>query len=95
MPDGTWSLAEAKAKFSELVERARTEGPQHLTKNGKDAAVMLSAEEYQRLKAAGEEQTPGFHDVLFDPTIRGLLTNEEADELFARDKDVVGRPIDL
>jgi hypothetical protein len=29
---GTWSLAEAKAKFSELVERARTEGPQHLTR---------------------------------------------------------------
>jgi prevent-host-death family protein len=92
---GTWSLAEAKAKFSELVERARTEGPQHLTKNGKDAAVMLSAEEYERLKAAGEDQTPGFSEALFDPSIRGLLTNEEADELFARDKDVVGRPVDL
>ena len=95
MPDGTWSLAEAKAKLSEVVERARTEGPQHLTKNGKDSVVVLSAEEYRRLKAAGEEQAPGFHEVLFDSSIRGLLTNEEADELFARDKDVVGRPIDL
>jgi antitoxin Phd len=95
MPDGTWSLAQAKAKFSELVERARTEGPQHLTQNGKDAVVVMSAEAYQRLKAAGEEQAPGFHEALFDPTIRGLLTNEEADELFARDKDVVGRPIEF
>jgi prevent-host-death family protein len=49
MPDGTWSLAEAKAKLSEVVERARTEGPQHLTKNGKDAVVVVSAEDYQQL----------------------------------------------
>jgi hypothetical protein len=56
---------------------------------------MLSAEEYERLKAAAEDQAPGFSEALFDPSIRGLLTNEEADELFARDKDVVGRPVDL
>jgi prevent-host-death family protein len=93
MPDGTWSLAEAKAKFSEVVERARTEGPQHLTKNGKDAAVLVSAEEYRRLREADQEQTPGFSEVLFDPSIR-LFTDAEADELFARDKDI-GRPIDL
>lgn len=93
MPDGTWSLAEAKAKLSEVVERARTEGPQHLTKNGKDAVVVVSAEDYQRLRYAGQQQAPGFSEVLFDPSIR-LFTNEEADALFARDKDI-GRPIEL
>lgn len=48
MADDAWSVAEAKAKFSELVERARAEGPQHITRNGRDAAVVVSAEEWAR-----------------------------------------------
>jgi prevent-host-death family protein len=48
MANGTWSLAEAKAKFSEVVERARTTGPQHVTRNGKDAVVVVSAAEWER-----------------------------------------------
>lgn len=48
MSDGTWSLAEAKAKLSEVVEKARTQGPQHLTRNGKDAVVVVSAVEWER-----------------------------------------------
>jgi len=89
MPDGTWSLAEAKAKFSELVERARTEGPQHLTKNGKDAVVVVSADEYRRLSASGATALPSGKSWL-DPRFR-VLSDEEHAELFARDKDV-GRP---
>jgi prevent-host-death family protein len=46
--DGTWSLAEAKAKFSELVEKARTVGPQHVTRNGKDAVVVVSVAEWDK-----------------------------------------------
>lgn len=48
MSSGTWTVAEAKAKFSELVERARTAGPQTITKNGRTAAVVVSAEEWER-----------------------------------------------
>ncbi len=48
MADGTWGAAEAKAKFSEVMEKAQTEGPQHVTKNGKDAVVMVSAIEWER-----------------------------------------------
>ncbi|HYG25568.1 MAG TPA: type II toxin-antitoxin system Phd/YefM family antitoxin [Caulobacteraceae bacterium] len=48
MADDAWSVAEAKAKFSELVERARTEGPQHITRNGRDAVVVVSAEEWAK-----------------------------------------------
>ena len=48
MADDAWSVAEAKAKFSELVERARAKGPQHITRNGRDAAVVVSAEEWAR-----------------------------------------------
>lgn len=45
-----WQLQAAKQHFSELVERARTEGPQLVTKHGRDAVVVLSAEEYARLR---------------------------------------------
>ena len=48
-----WTLQDAKNKFSEVVERARTQGPQHVTKRGKDAVVILSAEEWSRLKSQG------------------------------------------
>jgi len=49
----TWQLQTAKQHFSELVERARREGPQVVTKHGKDAVVVVSVEEYQRLSKTG------------------------------------------
>jgi prevent-host-death family protein len=44
-----WSVAEAKAKFSEVLERARAEGPQTITRNGRKAAVIVGAEEWERM----------------------------------------------
>jgi prevent-host-death family protein len=44
----TWTVAEAKAKFSEVVEKARVSGPQTITKNGRRAVVVVSAEEWER-----------------------------------------------
>jgi prevent-host-death family protein len=44
----TWAVAEAKARFSELIERAMTDGPQTVTRKGKQAVVVVSAEEWQR-----------------------------------------------
>ncbi len=48
MSAGTWTVAEAKAKFSEVVESARMKGPQTVTKNGRTAVVVVSAEEWER-----------------------------------------------
>jgi prevent-host-death family protein len=48
MSDHNWTVAEAKAKFSEVIESARSLGPQTITKNGRTAAVVVSAEEWQR-----------------------------------------------
>jgi antitoxin Phd len=48
-----WQLQVAKQHFSELVERARGEGPQVVTKHGKEAVVVVSAEEYRRLRREG------------------------------------------
>lgn len=44
----TWKVAEAKARFSELMERALTEGPQEVTRHGKQTVVVVSAEEWER-----------------------------------------------
>jgi len=44
----SWTVAEAKAKFSEIIERAMSEGPQTITRNGRTAAVVVGAEEWQR-----------------------------------------------
>ena len=47
----SWQLQAAKARFSELFRRAQAEGPQYVTRQGKDAVVVLTAEEYERLTA--------------------------------------------
>jgi prevent-host-death family protein len=44
-----WPLQDAKARFSELVRRVRTEGPQHVTVHGRDEVVVIAAEEFRRL----------------------------------------------
>ena len=46
----TWQLQEAKNKFSEVVNKAITEGPQEVSKRGKKAVVILSITEYNKLK---------------------------------------------
>ena len=44
-----WAVAEAKARFSEMIARAETQGPQTITRKGKQAVVVVvSAEEWQR-----------------------------------------------
>jgi prevent-host-death family protein len=47
---GRWPLQDAKARFSKLVRRARSEGPQHVTVHGRDEVVVIAAEEFRRLK---------------------------------------------
>jgi prevent-host-death family protein len=47
---GYWVLQDAKARFSELVRRVRSEGPQHVTVHGRDEVVVIAAEEFRRLK---------------------------------------------
>ena len=45
----SWQLQEAKNKFSKLVEKAQQEGPQFVTKHGKESVVVLSVEEYRKM----------------------------------------------
>ena len=48
MSSQTWTVAKAKAKFSEVIERAMADGPQTITRNGRTAAVIVGADEWQR-----------------------------------------------
>jgi prevent-host-death family protein len=43
-----WTVAQAKAKFSEVIDKARSLGPQTITRNGRKAAVVVAVDEWER-----------------------------------------------
>ena len=65
-----WKLQDAKAHFSEVVRQARELGPQRVTVHGKDAVVILSAEDYARLAPAAAQ--PSLHALLSRSPLRDL-----------------------
>ena len=62
----TWPVQDAKARFSELLEKCLVEGPQTVTKRGAEAAVLVSADEWRRLHAMAR------------PSLKALLLSEQA-----------------
>lgn len=72
----TWQLQAAKQKFSELVERALIEGPQVVTRRGREVVVVLGISEYQRLRG-GE---PDFKRFLRDAPDLELLDLQRSNE---------------
>jgi prevent-host-death family protein len=46
---GNWQIQSAKARFSEVFRLARNQGPQRITRQGKEAVVMISHEKYEEL----------------------------------------------
>lgn len=57
-PAPTWKLEDAKARFSELVRRARGDGPQRVTVRGRDAVVVVAAEEFDRWRVGTGRRRP-------------------------------------
>jgi prevent-host-death family protein len=55
-----WQLQQAKNRLSELVRRAADEGPQVITLRGRDAAVVVAAEEFARLAAKPQDSLVDF-----------------------------------
>lgn len=45
----TWTLQDAKNSFSEVVEQALAQGPQTITRRGKETAVLISAQQFRAL----------------------------------------------
>lgn len=48
MSENTWTVAEAKAKLSRVMDLAQEKGPQTITRNGRQAVVIVSVEEWMR-----------------------------------------------
>jgi len=63
----TWPVQEAKARFSELLERSLTEGPQIVTKRGVETAVLVPIEDWRRLQ---QRARPTLKELLFAPEPR-------------------------
>jgi antitoxin Phd len=59
----TWSVQDAKNRFSEVVEAARRK-PQTVTKHGKPAVVVVAADEYERLRKLEHLKAPTFAELL-------------------------------
>lgn len=79
----TWQVQEAKARFSELMEKAAEDGPQVITKHGKNKAVLLDYETYERLST----RKPSLVDI--------LMSGPKFDDFeITRSKDT-GRKVDL
>ncbi|HTT37369.1 MAG TPA: type II toxin-antitoxin system prevent-host-death family antitoxin [Burkholderiales bacterium] len=62
----SWPVQDAKARFSEFLEKCLTEGPQMVTKRGAEAAVLVAAEEWRRLQASAR------------PSLKELLLSDQA-----------------
>ena len=63
MPRHSWSVQDAKNRFSEVVEAAQRQ-PQTVTKHGKPAVVVVAASEYERLQCLERLKAPSFADLL-------------------------------
>ena len=68
---GRWQLQEAKARFSEVVRRAAECGPQHVTVNGEEKAVVISAEDYIRLR--GQPTGRALVDLMADSPLGDII----------------------
>lgn len=72
----SWALHDAKARLSEVIDRALREGPQQVTRHGKPAVVVVASDDWQRLQAARPKPSlaafllampQGGPDDMFDP----------------------------
>jgi antitoxin Phd len=63
MTQRSWSVQDAKNRFSEVVEAARR-APQTVTKHGKPAVVVVDVTEYERLQRLERARAPSFAEAL-------------------------------
>lgn len=84
MADTVWQLQEAKNRFSEVVNRAISEGPQTVTRHGEEVVVVLSKAEYNRLKKSKTSLVEFFRQ---SPLV-GIDLDLERDQSLPRDIDL-------
>ena len=77
-----WQLQEAKARLSEVIKKAASEGPQHITVHGAPTAVVISEAQYRRLK----RHKQSFLDFMRQSPLLGLEFDFERDPSLTRDE---------
>lgn len=82
---GRWKLEDAKARFSEVVRRANSEGPQTVTVRGRETAVVISAEAYEKLRPDAANR-PTLLELLRSVDLSGLDLTREPD--YGRDVEL-------
>lgn len=82
----SWQVQDAKARFSELLEKTMRNGPQIVTRRGVEMAVLVPIEEWRRLQSASR---PSLKTLLLAPTPRFELPVSRRRELSRRP------PVDL
>jgi antitoxin Phd len=80
----TWQVQEAKARLSEVLKRAASEGPQSITVRGCPTAVVLSQEEFERLQGA----KAGFVELMRSSPLVGVALDLRRDSSLTREADV-------
>jgi prevent-host-death family protein len=83
---GRWALQDAKARFSEVVRKARTEGPQQITVHGREEVVVVSVEEYRRVK--GQPTGEALVKLLHDSPLRDIRIEREGTRSRVRGVDL-------
>ncbi len=76
-----WAMQDAKNRLSEVVDRALTEGPQTITRRGRETAVLVSADDFRAL-CAGKGDLVGF---LRQSPLVGVELDLARDEGYGRD----------
>ncbi len=80
----SWQVQTAKAQFSELFRRTRTQGPQRITRQGREGVVMIAEEQYDRLVSKAR-QPRNIVDFFRESPLMGVELNLERDRTPARD----------
>ena len=86
--ENEWQVQTAKARFSEVFRRAHSEGPQRITRQGKESVVVLSDKQYEALLERRTREAKSLWQFFRESPLVGVELDLE------RDKDT-GQDIDL
>jgi prevent-host-death family protein len=79
-----WSLRDAKNRFSEVVNRAISDGPQVVTRRGEEVVVVMAKSEFARL----QDSRPGLVRFLRESPLVGVDLDLERDRSLLRDQEL-------
>lgn len=87
-----WAVQEAKQRFSSVVEAARNDGPQVVTRHGREVAVVLSMDDYRALGGGSVKDALRAFGEVADDRFLAILDDVVAERRLALPRDV---PLDV